>query len=84
VTLYSASWCGVCRRARSYFNRNRIPFTEYDVEQSERGRQDYRALQGRGVPIILVGATRMNGFSPDAFDAMYRSALPTRYADGSP
>jgi glutaredoxin len=85
VTLYSAAWCAVCRQARAYFQGNGIPFTEYDVENSEKGYQDYRALHGRGVPIILVGSARMNGFSPDAFDAMYRQggvASHTVYATG--
>lgn len=71
VRMYSASWCGVCKQARSYFTRNHIPFTEYDVEQSDKGRRDFKALHGSGVPIILVGNQRMNGFDAGSFEAMY-------------
>lgn len=72
VVMYSAAWCGYCKQARRYFRAQKIPFTEYDVEKSERGRRDYKALKGRGVPIILAGEKRMNGFSVDAFERIYR------------
>lgn len=36
VVMYSASWCGVCKKARKYFKQNNIAFVEYDVETSEK------------------------------------------------
>ncbi len=71
VRMYSASWCGVCKKARAYFEAQHIPFTEYDVERSDKGRRDFKALHGNGVPIILVGNQRMNGFDAASFQAMY-------------
>ena len=71
VVIYSTAWCGACRKAKSYFRQKSIPFKEYDVEKSTKGRRDYKRLNGRGVPIILVGKQRMNGFSPGRFDAIY-------------
>ncbi len=71
VVMYSTTWCGVCKSARKYFQTNNIPFSEYDVETTERGRRDYARLKGRGVPIILVGNKRMNGFSAARFQQMY-------------
>lgn len=72
VVMYSASWCGVCKRAAAYFRAEGIPFTEYDVERSAKGRADFRRLGGRGVPVILVGQARMNGFSEAHFEQLYR------------
>jgi glutaredoxin len=71
VILYSTSWCGYCKKARNYFNKNNIAFTEYDVEKSARGKRDYKAMNGTAVPIILVGDKRMNGFSPATFVRLY-------------
>ncbi len=71
VVMYSTAWCGVCKRARQYFVANNIPFSEYDIEKTERGRKDYARLNGTGIPIILVGKKRMNGFSPGRFKRMY-------------
>ena len=72
VILYSAQWCGVCKKAKRFFIEKNIPFEEYDVEKSQRGRRDFNRLQGKGVPIILVGDHRMNGFSPERFESIYQ------------
>lgn len=71
VVMYSAVWCGVCKTAKNYFRNNKIPFREYDIETSEKGRRDYKKLNGTGVPIILVGKQRMSGFSAGRFESMY-------------
>lgn len=71
VVMYSTTWCGVCKRARNYFRANNIPFQEYDIENTERGRRDYARLNGRGVPIILYGKRRMDGFNAKRFSAWY-------------
>jgi glutaredoxin len=71
VVMYSAEWCGVCRRAKTYFDEEGIDYTEYDIEQTDKGRRDYKRLNGRGVPIILVGKQRMNGFSAPRFEELY-------------
>jgi glutaredoxin len=72
VVMYSASWCGVCIKARRYFEENGIGFTEYDVEKSAKGKSDYRKMQAKGVPVILIGKQRMNGFSIEGFKRLYQ------------
>ncbi len=74
VVMYSAEWCGVCKRAKSYFKKKKIPFQELDIDKSEKARKGFEKLEGRGVPIILVGNKRMNGFSPKRFEEMYADA----------
>lgn len=71
VVMYSTQWCGSCKKAKHYFRKNKIPFQEYDVEKTEKGRRDFAALNGTGIPIILVGSKRMNGFTPSRFEAIY-------------
>jgi glutaredoxin len=71
VVMYSTKWCGVCKKAKKYFSENRISYVEYDVETSEKGRSGYKKLNGKGVPIILVGNKRMNGFSVEGFKSLY-------------
>lgn len=71
VVLYSTQRCGFCRKARAHFAERGIAYTEYDVETTEKGWRDYNRMQGRGVPIILIGGERMNGFSAPLFDQMY-------------
>lgn len=74
VVMYSATWCGYCRKARNYFRQQGIPFKEYDIENSKKGRRDYARLNGTGVPIIFVGKKRMQGFRAARFQAMYDQA----------
>ncbi len=72
VIMYSTSWCGYCKKAKAYFINKKIKYTEYDIEKSAKGRADYNKLNGRGVPIILIGQKRMNGFSVERFDKLYK------------
>lgn len=71
VVIYSTSWCGVCKRAKNYFNKNNIVFTEYDIERSPSARGDFKRYGGRGVPLILVGNTKMHGFSEKRFETLW-------------
>lgn len=72
VVMYSTAWCGVCKAAKRYFRGKNIPFKEYDVETSEKGKRDFKRLEGQGVPIILVGNQRMHGFSASRFESIYQ------------
>ncbi len=71
VVMYSASWCGVCKKAARYFQQKGIAYTEYDIEKSKKAALEFRQLNGRGVPVILVGDRRMNGFNAGSFERLY-------------
>ncbi|OUS08048.1 hypothetical protein A9Q90_04865 [Gammaproteobacteria bacterium 54_18_T64] len=71
VVMYSTVWCGVCRRAKQYFRANKVTFSEYDVETSSKGKKDFARMKGQGVPIILIGKARMNGFDVARFERLY-------------
>jgi glutaredoxin len=70
IIMYGAAWCGVCKRARSYFIEKNIHYTEYDIDTSAKGRRDYQRLNGTGVPIFLVDGQRYNGFTAARFDTL--------------
>lgn len=63
VILYATSWCGYCKKARSFMNENNIPFYEYDIEKSAEGRAQYESIGGRGVPVLLVNGSVIKGYS---------------------
>ncbi len=73
VVMYSTTWCGFCRKARAYFDAKGIRYTDYDIENSRKGRMDYKRLKGAGVPIIIIGKERMDGFSQARFEKLYES-----------
>lgn len=70
VTLYTAEWCGICKNAKAHLQQRGVYFLEYDVEKSDTGKIEYRKLKARGVPVILVGNQRMNGFSAAKLDKL--------------
>lgn len=72
VVMYSAEWCGVCKRAKRYFQKNKVRYTEKDIDRSKRARKEFEKLGGRGVPLILVGRKRLSGFSAASFEKIYR------------
>ena len=71
VILYGTTWCPHCAEARSYFRSHNIPYVEYDVEHSEKGKRDYARMGKVGVPVILIGQTRLVGFSAPRFQQAY-------------
>jgi glutaredoxin len=73
VKILSTTWCGVCKTAKNYLAGKGIYFSEYDVETSDIGRQEFKRLGGKGVPIILVGNQRMDGFSATKLDKMLKN-----------
>lgn len=70
VVMLSAAWCEVCSEARRWLTQNGVAFTEYDVERDPKGKEEFKRLRGRGIPIILVGDQRMDGFSARRLRAM--------------
>jgi glutaredoxin len=72
VVIYTTHWCYICKKAKNYFRDNKIAYVEYDIKKTRTGRKDYKLLQGKGVPIIIVGDKRMNGFRETRFDALYK------------
>jgi glutaredoxin len=74
VTMYATDWCPYCRKAREFLARNGVPYVELDIEKSAAAKAEYHRLGARGVPVIVVGAQRMNGFSEARLAQMLKSA----------
>lgn len=76
VTVYTASWCGVCRKAKAFLTRRGVPFLERDVEKDEGAEAELQAralaagLRPQGVPVIDVAGELMMGFDARALEAL--------------
>jgi glutaredoxin-like YruB-family protein len=66
VLIYTTSWCPYCRKVKRYFRAAGIPYTEFDVEKSEAAFREYERISGRGVPVIKIGSTVINGYDTNA------------------
>src|SRR5690606_15684233 len=72
VIMYSAAWCGYCKQARQYFQRNGISFVEYDIEKNQNARRAYDSIGDNCVQVILVRIKRLNGFTVADFQSIYQ------------
>ncbi len=71
ITMYSASWCGYCKKARAYFQDNKIRYAEYDIEKNLKAKQRHEQLGGTGVPLQVANRKHMQGFSKPRFERWY-------------
>ena len=65
VIMYSTKWCPYCLQARAYFAKNKIPYYEYDINQSEDGLDQFLKLGGKGVPLFLLNGKVIHGLRKD-------------------
>ncbi len=74
VTIFTIQGCGYCKAAKRHFQQQDIAYKEYDIQRSDEARRKYQRQGATGVPVILVGDRRLNGFSAEAFDRLYTAA----------
>jgi glutaredoxin len=74
VVLFATTWCPYCTAARDLFAAMRLAYTEVDIESGNPRVKEYKAINGRGVPVILVDygefSEVINGFDERALRAI--------------
>lgn len=76
VHLYSTSWCGYCRKARTFLETNKIPYTDHNVEEDPVARDRQRSLNPTGgVPVLEVEGEVITGFDEQAYGALIAAAV---------
>ncbi len=74
VLLFSAGRCAYCARTRALLRAQGVPYQELDVGRSAGAAARFRRLGARGVPVLLIGSRRIDGFQPDAIRQALRQA----------
>ena len=76
VELFVTSWCGYCKKAKSYLNKKGISYIAYDIEKDLQAARRKDSLTSRkGVPFALIGDQKITGFSEAAYDRALQEAL---------
>ncbi len=70
VVIYTTAHCPYCKQAKQYLAQKGVSYREVDVETSISGKEEYRKLGGNGVPLIMVGDQKVEGFSATALDRL--------------
>jgi len=74
VTLYSAPGCPHCRQAGEFLRKHGVAFQELNVRASPKALKQLERLGTRGVPVILVGEKRLDGFNGPKLKQMLQAA----------
>lgn len=83
VTIYTTSWCGVCRRAKAWMSARGVSYVEKDVEASAAYASEWRALgTNNAVPTTVVDRTVLVGFSESRFQDALDAAARRRDGGG--
>jgi glutaredoxin 3 len=82
VTVYVSDWCPYCQRAKSLLRQKQVIFSEINVEEDEKSREEMFARSNRRtVPQIFFGDKHVGGY--DELDALDRSGELDRLIQGA-
>ena len=62
IVMLGTQSCKYCQIAREFFNTQQLPYVEYDIEKSDKHRQMFYLLGGKGTPLIIINGTTIHGF----------------------
>ena len=62
VAIFTTDSCTYCAAAKKFLAEKKVVYTEFNLDRSEKARQVFGMLNGRGVPLIIVGERRLVGF----------------------
>ena len=66
VIIYTTPTCVFCKMAKEFFEEHAIPYTEYDVAQDAKKRDELITKSGQmGVPVILIDNEMVVGFNEE-------------------
>lgn len=69
VVVYGTPTCPYCAKARAYLKEHQIAFADYDLKTDKKALQEFEQLQGKSVPLILIGNRRIEGFDQATVEA---------------
>ncbi len=82
VVVYSAEWCGYCKKAKAWLSGKQVPFVERDVEKTPGAQAELQAklragnVPGGGVPVIDWGGTLVMGFDVASLERLLTEKPP--------
>lgn len=65
ILLYTAAWCGDCRRARYWLDEHQIPYQPVDIETDSVAAHELETETGkRGIPYLKLDGHWFRGYRP--------------------
>jgi len=71
TVMFSASWCGYCRKAKAYLSEHGVTYKEVDIDTPEGKAAFAIASTENGVPYLLKNGEGVRGYSKEAYDEFF-------------
>ena len=62
IIMYGTQYCQYCYLAKAFFKKHNLPYTEYDLDSSDKHMQTFYLLGGTGTPLLIVNKQIIHGF----------------------
>jgi glutaredoxin-like protein NrdH len=78
VYVYSAEWCGFCKKVKAFLKEAHVPYIERDIERSPGAARELAAkakaagVQARGIPVTDIQGELIVGYDRPALEARLR------------
>ena len=73
VVLYSADWCGYCRKAKRHLEDRGVPYELRDVDIPAAKEELLARTGGKGIPVLDLDGRILRGYSPGSYDDLLDS-----------
>jgi glutaredoxin 3 len=75
IKIYSTPYCGYCKMAKDFFDKNGFAYEEVDVSVDEAAAKDMVARTNQmGVPVIEIGDEIVVGFNKGQIEEILAKA----------
>jgi mycoredoxin len=66
LTVYSAPWCPDCREAKRFLERNKVPYTEINIDVTPGAADEVIRRTGkRSIPQFVIDGEWVQPYRPD-------------------
>ena len=62
IIMYGTKSCKYCYITKDFFRKHNLPYTEYDIEESDKHMKMFTILGGRGTPLVIINKEIIRGF----------------------
>ncbi|MBK7950733.1 MAG: glutaredoxin family protein [Deltaproteobacteria bacterium] len=71
VTVYTAPWCGWCRKTLAFLDEAGVDYVNKDIEADVRWAEELREKTGgNAIPLVEIDGSRIRGFDPDQMTSL--------------
>jgi glutaredoxin len=64
VTVYTAPWCGWCRKTLAFLDQRGIDYVNKDIEADEEWAEELREKSGGSIPFVEIDGAEIRGYNP--------------------